>query len=106
MAKNEVLVYSKKTGKKHRIPAHWVRHPVLGAGFETTPRQRDADAKAALSAGGSRADHPDEPTPDENVAPAEPAPETAPVQEPDKSEPAAKKTASSTTETPATRGEE
>lgn len=109
MAKNDGMetVYSKTTGRKHRIPKHWVDHPVLGARFEKTPRQRDAEAK---SAGGSRADHPDQPTPEETAAAPVPAesstPETAPSVETDKSEPVVKKKASSTTETPANRGEE
>lgn len=34
-----VTAYSKTTGTPHRIPADWLDHPVLGAGFRKTPRQ-------------------------------------------------------------------
>lgn len=32
-----VLVYSKSTGRKHRVPEHWLGHPVLGANIRKTP---------------------------------------------------------------------
>jgi hypothetical protein len=42
-----VDAYSKRTGKKVRIPAHFLGHPVLGKGFNKTPRQKAADAQAS-----------------------------------------------------------
>jgi hypothetical protein len=38
-----VDVYAKDTGKKHRIPPHWLDHPVLGKPFRKTPKTRAAD---------------------------------------------------------------
>ena len=45
-----VDAYSKKTGKKVRVPAHFIGHPVLGKPFNKTPRQKAADAQAEDSA--------------------------------------------------------
>lgn len=33
-----VDAYSKATGRKHRVPAHFLDHPVLGKGLAKTPR--------------------------------------------------------------------
>lgn len=38
-----VTVYAKSTGKKQRIPAHWIDHPVLGKDFALTPSQKAKD---------------------------------------------------------------
>lgn len=94
-----VTVYSTKNGRKHRVPAHYMDNPVLSRGLSKTPRQRDAD-KAVTTAGGTRADHPDEPTATEPSATAAPTPEAT-----DPSVPANRRQTGST-ETPATRGEE
>lgn len=40
-----VSAYSKATGRKQRIPAHWIGHPVFGARFELTPSARAAVAE-------------------------------------------------------------
>lgn len=39
--------YRKDTGRKVRIPEDWIGHPVLGAPFTKTPRQKAAETKAA-----------------------------------------------------------
>jgi hypothetical protein len=44
MSDGFVNAYSTTTGDKHRIPAHWVDHPVLGKGFRKTPKQNARDA--------------------------------------------------------------
>lgn len=41
-------VYSKATGKKTRVPAHWEKNPKLFAPFEKTPRQKAADGEVEL----------------------------------------------------------
>lgn len=41
-----VSVYSKTTGQKHRVPEHWVDHPVLGRGISRTPTQKARDNAA------------------------------------------------------------
>lgn len=46
-----VDAYSKRTGKKVRIPEHFLGHPVLGKGFNKTPRQKAADAQATSATG-------------------------------------------------------
>lgn len=40
-----ISAYRKDTGEKVTIPADWINHPVLGAAFSKTPRQKAADAK-------------------------------------------------------------
>jgi hypothetical protein len=45
-----VDAYSKRTGKKVRVPGHFIGHPVLGKGFNKTPRQKAADSQAEDSA--------------------------------------------------------
>lgn len=35
-------VYSKTTGKKQRVPKHFVGHPVLGRNITVTPQVRDS----------------------------------------------------------------
>jgi hypothetical protein len=45
-----VDAYSKRTGKKVRVPEHFLGHPVLGKGFNKTPRQKAADTQAGDSA--------------------------------------------------------
>ena len=35
-----VDVYSKATGEKHRVPAHFMTNPVLSKPFRKTPKQR------------------------------------------------------------------
>lgn len=41
-----ISAYRTDTGEKVTIPADWVDHPVLGAPFSKTSRQKAADAKA------------------------------------------------------------
>lgn len=49
-----VSAYSKATGKKQRIPAHWIGHPVFGRKFELTPSAKAAiAAEAEVEAGGA-----------------------------------------------------
>lgn len=50
MADNFVNVYSKATGKKHRVPAHFMDNPALAAPFRKTPKQNAADTRALGSA--------------------------------------------------------
>ncbi len=50
-----VDAYSKRTGKKVRIPAHFLGHPVLGKPFNKTPRQKAADTEAEQSAARTKA---------------------------------------------------
>ena len=38
-----VNAYAKSTGKKQRIPKHWLGHPVLGRDFQLTPSARAAE---------------------------------------------------------------
>ncbi len=38
-----VDVYSKATGRKHRVPAHWMDNPVLSKPFRKSPRTRAAE---------------------------------------------------------------
>ena len=54
-----VEVAVKATGKKQRIPAHWLDHPILGAGFKLSPssearhpqpRQQEQAATTATAA--------------------------------------------------------
>lgn len=50
MAGKFVNVYAKASGKKHRVPAHYLDNPVLAAPFRKTPSQRAADTAALGSA--------------------------------------------------------
>lgn len=43
-----IYVYSKRTGRKHRVPAHWVDIPALFKPFRKTPTQRADDGELAL----------------------------------------------------------
>lgn len=52
MAK-KVRVYSKTTGRKQAVPAHWLDHPVLGADFSKTPSTRKK-ATAPVEQAGSK----------------------------------------------------
>jgi hypothetical protein len=45
-----VDVYSRATGKKHRVPAHYLDNPVLSRPFRRTPKASAAEARAAESA--------------------------------------------------------
>lgn len=49
MDKRFVSAYSKSTGKKQRVPRHFIGHPVLGNNLELAPSARVAEA-AALEA--------------------------------------------------------
>lgn len=51
-----VPVYSKTTGLKHRVPEHWLDHPVLGKGFRKTPLQRDRDTRTQTTAAATATD--------------------------------------------------
>jgi hypothetical protein len=42
-----VDAYSKTTGRKQSIPAHWFDHPVLGAGFARTPTAKARELAAS-----------------------------------------------------------
>ena len=35
-----VTAYSKTTGRKQRVPARWLDHPILGANLRKTPMAR------------------------------------------------------------------
>lgn len=50
MSDGFVDVYSKKTGKKHRVPAHFMDNPRLAAPFRKTPKQNAAETRALGSA--------------------------------------------------------
>lgn len=45
-----VDVYAKATGKKHRVPAHWLEHATLGQLFRKTPKVSAAETRALGSA--------------------------------------------------------
>lgn len=45
-----IAVYSKATGKKHRVPAHVMDNPRLSAPFRKTPKQNAAETRALGSA--------------------------------------------------------
>lgn len=47
-----VWAYSRRTGRKKRVPAHHIGHPTLGKAWRLTPLQRvrDAEKKAARKA--------------------------------------------------------
>lgn len=45
-----VNVYSRATGLKHRVPAHWMDHPTLSKPFRKTPKQTAAETRALGSA--------------------------------------------------------
>ncbi|UIU47065.1 hypothetical protein [Microcystis phage MinS1] len=45
-----VDVYAKSTGKKHRVPAHYLDDPVLMKPFRKTPKLRAAETRALGSA--------------------------------------------------------
>lgn len=47
MSEKFVTAYSKVTGEKHRVPAHWLDHPRLGKGLRKTPLPKAADSKQA-----------------------------------------------------------
>ena len=55
-------VYARATGKKHRVPAHFMDQPRLAAPFRKTPKQNAADTRALGSA---------TPTTDEITVPSE-----------------------------------
>lgn len=63
-----VSAYSKTTGRKQRIPAHWVGHPVLGRNFEVAPKAagrrffiaRNGDVHATDDPAGDPVGAPDE----------------------------------------------
>lgn len=38
-----ISAYRRDTGEKVTIPESWIGHPVLGAPFSKTPRQKAAD---------------------------------------------------------------
>lgn len=40
-------VYSKATGRKHRVPEHFMDNPVLAAPFRKTPKTRGAETTSA-----------------------------------------------------------
>lgn len=45
-----VAVYDKSTGRKHRVPEHWLDNPVLSKNLRKTPLTERAEAKASASA--------------------------------------------------------
>lgn len=42
-----INVYSKATGRKHRVPEHFLTHPVLSKPFRKTPKTRAAETTSA-----------------------------------------------------------
>ncbi|MEP7738528.1 hypothetical protein ABKW28_12800 [Nocardioides sp. 31GB23] len=40
-------VYSKATGRKHRVPEHYLTNPVLAKPFRKTPKTRAAETSSA-----------------------------------------------------------
>lgn len=42
-----VDVYDKATGRKHRVPEHFLTHPVLSKPFRKTPKTRAAETTSA-----------------------------------------------------------
>lgn len=40
-------VYSKATGRKHRVPEHYMDNPVLARPFRKTPKTRAAETTSA-----------------------------------------------------------
>lgn len=50
MSDGFVDVYSKATGKKHKVPAHFMEHPTLSRPFRKTPKQTAAETAALGSA--------------------------------------------------------
>lgn len=42
-----VTAYSKNTGRKVRVPAHFLDHPVLGKDLRKTPSQRKREEPVA-----------------------------------------------------------
>jgi hypothetical protein len=62
-----VDVYSRATGRKHRVPAHYLDNPVLSQQFRKTPKASAAETRATGSA---------TPATDAATAPAVPAPTT------------------------------
>lgn len=47
--KHFVDVYDKKTGKKQKVPPHYLDNPVLMRPFSRTPKSKAADQAAASS---------------------------------------------------------
>ena len=45
-----VDVYATATGKKHRVPAHFMTHPTLSRPFRKTPKATAAETRAMGSA--------------------------------------------------------
>lgn len=44
-----ISVYSRATGEKHLVPAHFIEVPGIAKNFRLTPRQRKADEKRATA---------------------------------------------------------
>lgn len=42
-----INVYDRKSGNKHRVPAHWMDHPTLSKPFRKTPKQRASETESA-----------------------------------------------------------
>lgn len=42
-----VDVYDKTTGRKHRVPEHFLDNPVLSRPFRKTPKTRDTETTSA-----------------------------------------------------------
>lgn len=53
-----VSAYAIATGKKQRIPRHWLDHPVFGPRFSLTPSARAAEEEAAAAADAEAAVNP------------------------------------------------
>lgn len=45
-----VNVYSTATGKKHRVPSHFLEQPAFSARFRKTPKQNAAETRSMSSA--------------------------------------------------------
>ena len=63
-----VYVYAKATGKKHKVPEHYLDNPVLMRPFSKTPKSRAAEQAAPAGSG-----TPPPPPPDSGSALAGPA---------------------------------
>lgn len=67
-----VTVSAKATGKKQRVPRHWLGVPSIAEQFKKTPRQRKADERTSAGPSEPVATTPDASTPDD-VTPETPA---------------------------------
>lgn len=48
-----ITVYSRRTGLKHRVPAHYLDHPVLSKQWRKTPKTREVEARSTAPGTGA-----------------------------------------------------